>query len=591
MKHELISAVYRHFYTYKHQIIKGAALVLVLGAGCYISYVAGRHSPGLPVTTSATPSNAAMKQTAAVQETLDGAPSFAFPPYASDSQATPANAGLMSLDLLNLAYLYGDGADTTDSTYSYAGSLYSHLSEMDAKWAAGLNDLYNYTPKRLASQMKLPLQSVTTEAGIIPEFTKVNVQYLNGDGHTTNHTSNARDIIAIVNTLYYDGVLTNMEDMQAYADKLWNASHHYTLHMGDIYYCDRSCQKDAALPETADNSQPETQDTGNADGSQAALGPGMTAESPGTDKQAETPPPVPADTGSPSNNHTDTDNTRPSKAPDSGEGASADEETPGESGPALGESAVGGSAPQTGITVPVDVPTCPGHIDLTITIEVKGASEMKGLFSVDTAALTGKMASGWSGDSMETVRTISSQDWYEKYGINTADSLMRNPLTSADINAYMAMVPGNISQMRKDFIKYALVSVGKIPYYWGGKPAAPGYTGNNFGAIVPFDEDGRFLKGLDCSGWINWLYWSVSGHGLGAESTGTLISSGTATTKSQLIPGDICIRIGAQPHVVVFLSWMADGRMLCIQETSGNINNVEVGITTGDWQSYRHIMD
>lgn len=109
--------------------------------------------------------------------------------------------------------------------------------------------------------------------------------------------------------------------------------------------------------------------------------------------------------------------------------------------------------------------------------------------------------------------------------------------------------------------------------------------------MVSPDVDGRFLKGLDCSGWINWVYWSVTGKGLGAESTSTLLSSGKAISKDQLQPGDICIRTGSMAHVVIFLGWGEDGKTLCIQETSGNINNVEVGINNSEWQSFRRIID
>ena len=237
---------------------------------------------------------------------------------------------------------------------------------------------------------------------------------------------------------------------------------------------------------------------------------------------------------------------------------------------------------------------CPGHTDFSINITIKGITEDNGLFRTDE--LAGSAAgqgtwNGWDGPAMEQVRYLSAQDWYQVYGINTTDLFVRNPLTSAEIDIYMTMVPENTSRQKKDFIRYALSSVGKIPYYWGGKPSSPGYTGNGFGSITAPDEDGRFLKGLDCSGWINWVYWSVTGRGLGAASTGTLISSGRAITKAELVPGDICIRTGPSAHVVIFLGWAADGQMLCIQETSGNVNNVEVGIAASDWQSYRRILE
>ena len=61
--------------------------------------------------------------------------------------------------------------------------------------------------------------------------------------------------------------------------------------------------------------------------------------------------------------------------------------------------------------------------------------------------------------------------------------------------------------------------------------------------------------------------------------------------KDELLPGDICIRPGENAHVVMFLGWTAEGQMICLQETSGNINNVEVGICTPEWAHYRRLID
>ncbi|MCC8024329.1 MAG: NlpC/P60 family protein, partial [Clostridium sp.] len=274
------------------------------------------------------------------------------------------------------------------------------------------------------------------------------------------------------------------------------------------------------------------------------------------------------------------------------------------------KSGSGGKASGSGSTGPGQAPSsasdiekgegdensrCPGHLDLSIHITIKGLRERASLYEADP--LNPSLESspgdwqGWNDTARGWVETLDSQDWYGLYGLNTTALLMGNPLTSSEIDTYMSMLPDDASPMRRAFVKYALTSVGKIPYYWGGKPTAPGYTGNDFGSVMTPDEDGRFLRGLDCSGWVNWVYWSVTGRGLGSESTGTLVGSGTAVSKSQLIPGDICIRTGPVGHVVIFLGWTADGKMLCIQETTGNANNVEVGIVASDWNSYRRIID
>lgn len=54
-------------------------------------------------------------------------------------------------------------------------------------------------------------------------------------------------------------------------------------------------------------------------------------------------------------------------------------------------------------------------------------------------------------------------------------------------------------------------------------------------------------------------------------------------------PGDILIRTGADSHVVMFLGWTSDGRIRCVHETSGSINNVTVGTRNAGWPYYRRL--
>ena len=234
----LIQLFLNFFHTYKQRIYKISALALVFLTGCFLSFTTGRRlgqrslAPVPKPTAISTPSTA---------ETLNGTPHFEFPPSASYSDATPSNADLMSPDILNLAYLYEDGADTTQPSYSYAGRLYDQLSGMDAKWSSGIYDLYHYTPERLAGLLGLPVETVTAPSGVIPEFKNVNLQFLDGDGQASGSTSNARSIVSMANILYYHGILNDMGQLKAYVSDMWEASHSYSVHMGEIYYCDGSC--------------------------------------------------------------------------------------------------------------------------------------------------------------------------------------------------------------------------------------------------------------------------------------------------------------------------------------------------------------
>ena len=620
---------------YKREILQCSALAVTVVCACAMSYMAGRYSGRLNVPAAGSSEGGAVETTSQYIDLAPGSPSFLFPPGAACRDATPSNADMMDSQVLNLAYLYEDGADSTDPADSYAGRLYDLLALKDASWISGLYDLYNYTPQQLAALLGLPETAVTSTSGIIPEFRNISVHFVNSEQQETGSTSNAREIISIINTLHYFGILKDMKTMEDCADKLWNASHKYSVRIGGIYYCDGSC-----LDETADG-QRDAEEFGTeaagaqtagvepADaviaGSEAAGAEAVGAAVAGSEAAGgETAGAVVA-----GSQIAGAEAVEAAVAGSETTGAEAVEAVAGaetvgtaaagteavESGAAVGEpvgsmaasaaaeaetaavasfsdaSSIVSGASDTG---PADSSrTCPGHVDCTVLAVVKGTAEADSLFqAADTLeAVKSSGWTGWNADTRNMAGALLAQDWSQEYGLYTVDYPVKGLLNSQEIELYMSLVPEDASRQRKDFVRYALTSVGKIPYYWGGKPSAPGYTGNGFGSLTVPDEDGRLLKGLDCSGWINWVYWSVTGKGLGAQSTGTLLGCGSPVARDELLPGDICIRFNPMAHVVIFLGWTAEGNMLCIQETTGNSNNVEVGTVTSNWESYRRILE
>ena len=585
---------------YKREILQCSALAVTVVCACAMSYMAGRYSGRLNAPAAGSSEGGAVETTSQYIDLAPGSPSFLFPPGAACRNATPSNADMMDSQVLNLAYLYEDGADSTDPADSYAGRLYDLLALKDASWISGLYDLYNYTPQQLAALLGLPETAVTSTSGIIPEFRNISVHFVNSEQQETGSTSNAREIISIINTLHYFGILKDMKTMEDCADKLWNASHKYSVRIGGIYYCDGNC-----LDETADGRKDADESGTEAAGaviagSEAAGAEAVeaaVAESETTGAEA-----VEAVAGS-----------ETAGAETVGTAAAGTEAV--ESGAAVGEpvgsmaasaaaeaetAAVASFSDASSIVSgasdagPADSSrTCPGHVDCTVLAVVKGTAEADSLFqAADTLeAVKSSGWTGWNADTRNMAGALLAQDWSQEYGLYTVDYPVKGLLNSQEIELYMSLVPEDASRQRKDFVRYALTSVGKIPYYWGGKPSAPGYTGNGFGSLTVPDEDGRLLKGLDCSGWINWVYWSVTGKGLGAQSTGTLLGCGSPVARDELLPGDICIRFNPMAHVVIFLGWTAEGNMLCIQETTGNSNNVEVGTVTSNWESYRRILE
>ena len=238
---------------------------------------------------------------------------------------------------------------------------------------------------------------------------------------------------------------------------------------------------------------------------------------------------------------------------------------------------------------------CPGHIDLDIHAVILGTDEIiHSIFDADIIGNTKQEANGWYGWTklnQNHVHCIQEQDWAAVYGLPVETTLyLGNPLSAAEIASYMEMLPEGTTDTRRALVLKALESVGCIPYYWGGKPSCPGYDGNNFGGLTVEDEDGRNLKGLDCSGWINWLYWTVLGSSLQYEGTAGLIQCGTVIDRSELQPGDIIVRTGEDSHVYLFLTWETDGEMYVIHETGGDTNNVTVSKVNANWPYYRRLI-
>ena len=571
---------------YKQEILQCSALAVTVVCACAMSYMAGRYSGRLNVPAAGSSEGGAVETTSQYIDLAPGSPSFLFPPGAACRDATPSNADMMDSQVLNLAYLYEDGADSTDPADSYAGRLYDLLALKDASWISGLYDLYNYTPQQLAALLGLPETAVTSTSGIIPEFRNISVHFVNSEQQETGSTSNAREIISIINTLHYFGILKDMKTMEDCADKLWNASHKYSVRIGGIYYCDGSC-----LDETADGRKDADESGAEAAGAQTA---GVeTADAVIAGSEAAGTETAGAETVGTAAAGTEAVESGAAVGEPVGSmaaSAAAEAETAAVASFSDASSIVSGASD----TGPADSSrTCPGHVDCTVLAVVKGTAEADSLFqAADTLeAVKSSGWTGWNADTRNMAGALLAQDWSQEYGLYTVDYPVKGLLNSQEIELYMSLVPEDASRQRKDFVRYALTSVGKIPYYWGGKPSAPGYTGNSFGSLTVPDEDGRILKGLDCSGWINWVYWSVTGKGLGAQSTGTLLGCGSPVARDELLPGDICIRFNPMAHVVIFLGWTAEGNMLCIQETTGNSNNVEVGTVTSNWESYRRILE
>lgn len=174
---------------------------------------------------------------------------------------------------------------------------------------------------------------------------------------------------------------------------------------------------------------------------------------------------------------------------------------------------------------------------------------------------------------------LYSGDWYSMYGVDTYSDGVSLPtgegaLSQEQIDEMLARI-GDVSEARQAILNFALDYVGRIPYYWGGKASAPGFEGNHFGSTVEADYKGRTRKGLDCSGFVGWVYWSVIGvKPSPAMSTSDIVPSLHLHRISftDLKPGDIGMEDlpgASSNHIGYFAGFDENGRAKWAHCSSG----------------------
>lgn len=526
---------------------------------------------------------------------------------------------------------------------SYGAQMQEYLNKKDVSWTSDLYQWIQAEPVKAASMKSLPASAVTggynpanpkheasdPSTWLIPSWKNINILFSDGSGNPIELYSNAKEILSMasVNTYFTDWKDTDA--FESYIDALWDNSHRYSVSLSSVYYCD-GCElpPEKTQDETKDEMKDETQKENETSAplfveapkpSESAVSPELSLQvekdSENQLKAAESAPDVseavseaskaaadagkvsgPAEEAALADVHADSSTTENvvSKLDNAENNAEAKQNsidaavsTPA----AVSNAEAEGAGEATVAARPViylnsEGKYCPGHVDLTIQAQILGIKGKTNLFTADKVS-----NQFWTPYRISYVHQLNEQDWFEKYNLSGIQLGIGTPLTSAEITNYLDMLPEDISQERRAVVVYALNSVGKIPYYYGGKPSAAGYTNNHFSSLTQPDKKGRVLSGLDCSGWINWVYWSSIGKKLNGLGTSGLIHEGRAIKRSDLKPGDILVKPGIDSHVVMFLSWTADGSMICIHETGSRVNNVTVSTLNTSWPYYRAILD
>ena len=231
---------------------------------------------------------------------------------------------------------------------------------------------------------------------------------------------------------------------------------------------------------------------------------------------------------------------------------------------------------------------CYGHKDVEVYVTVQSMEEM--FVSGEMPSGTEKTYrayldafSGWTEDNQEWARMLYSSDWFDLYGIDPSGGsgyVAGSGMTSEEIEAILDTY-GTLDATRTAICADAMSFVGQIPYYWGGKAVVKDYTANGFNTTITPDYKGRNKKGLDCSGFVQWIVWRVTDVKIGA-STSTITEGMQTISTTELQPGDLGLMAvpgTALNHVGIFIGYNEQGQALWCHENS-SAGNVSVNNTT-----------
>lgn len=160
-------------------------------------------------------------------------------------------------------------------------------------------------------------------------------------------------------------------------------------------------------------------------------------------------------------------------------------------------------------------------------------------------------------------------------------------ITNADAQAVLNGLPDELSPERRAVVETALKLYGKVNYFWGGKSQVLGWD-SRWGQLRQVWADGSPTTGtyrpygLDCSGYIDWVFYNMSGgeyiigHGGGAHAQHTYC---TEITWNEARPGDLAF-YPEDEHVGIVCGRDEDGGLLVIHCAS-SANNVVITGTSG----------
>ena len=165
---------------------------------------------------------------------------------------------------------------------------------------------------------------------------------------------------------------------------------------------------------------------------------------------------------------------------------------------------------------------------------------------------------------------------------NFGDSLV---ITDEELEQILEELPHDLSIERRKIVETACTLVGKVNYFWGGKSNAIGWDnrwGTPMKVIAPGSRTTGTIRpfGLDCSGFVDWVFNNSLGYILG-EGGGARAQHDNCEdiSWSEALPGDL-VFYPNDTHIGIIIGKDDDGELLVVHCASG-YNNVVVTGTEG----------